>query len=119
MIFKSGYAQIIPSFFKIIVQFKKKKEISIFFRFFGQDDLAIEQFIFEFNQFCQSLHPCWSGQYGFTKQRFDGTLGTKNFSIKEENMAISIRNNNPDKEIFVFETLERVTIDLLSLKTQI
>ena len=80
------------------------------FHFFGNDEDSIEHFLFEFEQFCEAIHPCWNGNFGFTQQRFDGTKNTKDFRIREnmENIAISIRNANSAAESFIFETKEKV-----------
>ena len=80
------------------------------FHYFGNDDDSIEHLLFEFDQFCSAVHPCWNGNFGFTQQRFDGTKNTKDFRVRENlmNIAISIRSKTPNIENFIFETKERV-----------
>jgi hypothetical protein len=95
-----------------MVQLKKaKREFGIIFHFFGNDEDSIDQFFFEFEQFCEALHPCWNGTYGNPQQRYDGTKQSKDFRIKEnlDNVAVSIRTNNPQTENFIFETKQKVT----------
>jgi len=89
---------------------KAKREFAVIFRFFGNDDDSVEHLLFEFDQFCQAIHPCWNGNFGFTQQRFDGTKNTKDFRVKDnlENIAISIRSSNPQYENMIFETKEKV-----------
>ena len=111
IIFKNAYCHLIPSFYKIFVQLKKaKREFAMVFRFFGNDEDSVDHLLFEFEQFCEAIHPCWNGNFGFTQQRFDGTKNTKDFRVKEnlENVAISIRSSNPQLENLVFETKEKV-----------
>lgn len=51
---------LLPSFLKLIVYLKKnKRNFSIIFRTFGDD---AENIKIEFNNFCDGLHPCYSGK---------------------------------------------------------
>jgi len=50
------------------------------FRTFGQD---LPLVVWEFNQFCQGNHPCFSGRNGTPLIKFDGSKGTKNLKIED------------------------------------
>lgn len=68
--FGEGKYNLIPSFFRTMIQLKKqKREFSIVFRTFGTN---LKEIIWEYNQFCQGNHPCFSGRNGTPLIRFDG-----------------------------------------------
>jgi hypothetical protein len=80
--FGEGKYHLIPSFFRTLITLKKqKREFAICFRTYGQDLQKIE---WEFNQFCQGLHPCFSGRNGTPLIKFDGTKGTKDLKIRDD-----------------------------------
>ncbi len=107
-IFKCSYHKIIISFFSLIVNLRKnKQEFNIIFRFFGHDKSDINEFIFEFNCFCDCLHPRYKGDFGYEKVKFDSE--TEKFKIDldtEEFTAIVYRGENEENEKVFFETLE-------------
>jgi len=109
-IFQNGFHQIIVSFFFTLMTLKKnKREFSIIFRFFGHDVQDIEEFIFEFNQFCECLHPRYNGNHGYQAAHFEG-IKSKDYRInrdKGDNIGVHIRNLDPNKESYVFDTIER------------
>jgi hypothetical protein len=49
------------------------------FRSFGQE---LPDIIWEFNQFCQGLHPCFNGN-NCTLAKFDGSKGTKDLRFRK------------------------------------
>jgi hypothetical protein len=111
-IFKNSYHKIILPFFAMMNSLKKaKREYSIIFRFFGHEDEDIEEFVYEFNNFCDGFHPRFCGNHNFPLIKFDGILkGTKDYKIhsdKMDNIAVSFRNKNPNNESMVFETIDR------------
>ena len=78
---------------------------------------CIEEFIFEFNAFCNGNHPKYNGDNGTQVLYFDGKNSKtfKDFRIKEydsytksaENVAIFVRNaRNPDKENLIWENID-------------
>lgn len=114
-IFKNSYHKIILSFFNMIIALKKnKQDFGIVFRFFGHDDSDIEEFVFEFNCFCDCLHPRFNGDHNnFTKVKFDPVKDKKDHRLNletEENFGVIYRGNEDRDEIVVFETLSRVII---------
>ena len=79
--FGEGKYHLIPSFFRLLIFLKKqKREFSVVFRTFGND---LPHIIWEFNQFCQGNHPCFSGRNGTPLIKFDGSKGTKNLKIED------------------------------------
>jgi hypothetical protein len=81
--FGEGKYHMIPSFFRMLIYLKKqKREFSVVFRTFGED---LEKCIWEFNQFCEGKHPCFSGRNGTPMIKFDGTKGTKDLRLKDDN----------------------------------
>jgi len=88
---------------------KNKREFAIVFRFFGHTVQDIDEVVFEFNQFCEGLHPRYKGAHGYQAVHFDGNK-SKDYRIfreKGENMGVHIRNLDPNKETYVFNTIER------------
>lgn len=59
---------------------KHKKEFAIVFHSCHKN---LETVVFEFNKFCFGEHPCYSGKNNLPLSRFDGTKGSKNFSISD------------------------------------
>ena len=84
-IFKDGKYNILPSFFKMMINLKKlKREFAIVFRSF---DSELQNIIYEFNKyqkikcllkqkirFCEGNHPCFNGRHSFPLARFDGNF---------------------------------------------
>lgn len=78
-VFGSALFHIIPSFFKALMYLKKaKREFAVVFRTFGSD---LENLIWEFNKFCSGSHPCFNGKNGMPLIKFDGTNGTPDLRI--------------------------------------
>jgi hypothetical protein len=112
-IFKNSYHKIALSFFSLISSLKKsKREFCIILRFFGHEDEEIEEFVYEYNSFCEGLHPRFCGNHGFPLVRFNGKQGTKDFRLSDnkENFSIYFRSKNENNEKLVLDTLERVII---------
>lgn len=112
-IFKNSFHKIVLSFFSMISSLKKsKREFSLVLRFFGHDDEEIEELVYEFNSFCEGLHPRFCGNHGFPLVRFNGKQGTKDFRLQEkkENFSVSFRSDNDVNEKLVLNTIDRVII---------
>jgi len=112
-IFKNSFHKIVLSFFSVISSLRKsKREFSILFRFFGHDDEEIEEFVYEFNSFCEGVHPRFCGNHGFPLVRFNGKQGTKDFRLqdKKENFSVSFRSHHDSNEKLVLNTIDRVFI---------
>ena len=114
-IFKNSYHNIIISFFSMMINLKKiKQDFAIIFRFFGHDESDIEEFIYEYNCFCDCLHPRYCGDYGYNKVKFDVEKEKKDFKINTETqefMAVSYRGNNEKNETTVFETMKNIDFE--------
>lgn len=79
--FGEGRYHLIPSFFRTLSSLKKqKREFAVCFRTFGED---LPLVTWEFNQFCNGQHPCFSGRNGTPLLKFDGSKGTKDLRIDE------------------------------------
>jgi hypothetical protein len=77
--FGEGKYHLIPSFFRLLIFLKKqKREFAVVFRTYGTD---LEKVVWEFNQFCEGKHPCFSGRNGTPLIKFDGSKGTKDLRI--------------------------------------
>ena len=111
-IFKNSYHKIALSFFSMISTLKKsKREFSLVLRFFGHDDDEIQEFIYEFNNFCEGNHPRFCGNHGFPLIRFNGKQNTKDYRLldeKYENFSVSFRSREENNEKLILETIERV-----------
>jgi len=110
-IFKNSFHKIALSFFSMISSLRKsKREFALILRFFGQDDEEIEEFVYEFNSFCEGTHPRFCGNHGFPLVRFNGKQNTKNYTLQErkENFSVSFRSHHENNEKLVFNTTDRV-----------
>ena len=114
-IFKNSYHNIIISFFSMMINLKKiKQDFAIVFRFFGHDESDIEEFIYEYNCFCDCLHPRYCGDYGYNKVKFDVEKEKKDFKINTETqefMAVGYRGDNEKNETTVFETMKNIDFE--------
>jgi hypothetical protein len=112
-IFKNSYHKILISFFQMLQVLRKaRRDYCVIFRFFGHTLEQIDEFIYEFNSFCDGNHPRYCGDYDNIKVKFDGSKGTKNFRIltdKMENVAVNYRSGKEEDEVYIFETIERVS----------
>ena len=110
-IFKNAYHKIILSFFTTMISLQKlKQDFCIVFRFFGNDESSIEEFLYEFNNFCDCNHPRFCGEYGYEKVKFDIEKEKKNYKIdihSQEFMSVSYRNEKEKDEKFFFETMQQ------------
>ena len=110
-IFNNSYHRIIISFFTMIITLKKlKQDFVIVFRFFGSNDSFIEEFIYEFNSFCDCTHPRFCGEYGYQKFKFDVEKEKKDYKIDiktQEFMSVSYRGAKEEDEKFFFETMQQ------------
>lgn len=110
-IFNSSYHRIIISFFTMIITLKKlKQDFVLVFRFFGSDESSIEEFIYEFNSFCDCLHPRFCGEYGYEKFKFDVEKEKKEYKIdlkSQEFISVSYRGAKEEEEKFFFETMQQ------------
>lgn len=116
-LFKNAYHSTIISFFNLIITLtKNKRRFVVIFHFFDMNIEQIEEFIFEFNCFCEGKHPKFNGQNGTQAQFFDGenNKNFKDFRIKDydsysksaENIGIFIRNTkNIDRENLIWESI--------------
>jgi len=106
-IFKDGKYNILPSFFKMMINLKKmKREFAIVFRSF---DTELQNIIYEFNKFCEGNHPCFNGRHSFPLARFDGSKGSKNFIIDDKNTGVMYReSSNIEDTSLVTGTLSRL-----------
>ena len=110
-IFNGAYHRIILSFFTMIISLKKlKQDFIIVFRFFGSDESSIEEFFFEYNNFIDGFHPRFSGEYGYSKFKFDVEKEKKEYKIDtktQEFMSVWYRGNNENEERAFFETMQQ------------
>jgi len=106
-IFKDGKYNILPSFFKMMINLKKlKREFAVVFRSY---DTELQNIIYEFNKFCEGNHPCFNGRHSFPLARFDGSKGSKNFIIDDKNTGLVYRDSsNIEDTSFVTGTLNRI-----------
>ena len=114
--FGEGRYHLIPSFFRTLSVLKKqKREFAVCFRTFG-DDLPLV--LWEFNQFCNGQHPCFSGRNGTPLLKFDGSKGTKDLRINDMNQkCVSYRLSHELKDaVLVVGLTDRLTDDIDELE---
>lgn len=113
-IFKNSYHKIIISFFSMMIALKKnKQDFAVVFRFFGHDQADIEEFIYEFNCFCECLHPRYCGDYGYNKVKYDPEKEKKDYRINLETsefMGIVYRGEKEESERMIMGTIEHVSV---------
>ena len=94
----------------MLINLKKiKQDFAIVFRFFGHDDSDIEELVYEYNCFCDCLHPRYCGDYGYNKIKFDVEKDKKDFRINtksQEFMSVSYRGENEEQEKFVLNSMK-------------
>ena len=112
-VFTNSYHNLIISFFNMLINLKKiKQDFAIVFRFFGHDDSDIEELVYEYNCFCDCLHPRYCGDYGYNKIKFDSEKDKKDFRIDtktQEFMSVSYRGETEDEEKFVINSMKHPT----------
>ena len=87
-VFTNSYHNLIISFFNMLINLKKiKQDFAIVFRFFGHDDSDIEELVYEYNCFCDCLHPRYCGDYGYNKIKFDVEKDKKDFRIDTKTLG--------------------------------
>ena len=97
----------------MLINLKKiKQDFAIVFRFFGQDESDIEELVYEYNCFCDCLHPRYCGDYGYNKVKFDVEKDKKDFRINtktQEFISVSYRGEKENEEKFVINTMNHPT----------
>ena len=89
---------------------KLKQDFIIVFHFFGSDESSIEEFFFEYNNFIDGNHPRFSGDYGYSKFKFDVEKDKKEYKIDtktQEFMSVWYRGTNEGEERAFFETIQQ------------
>ena len=92
---------------------KNKQDFAVVFRFFGHDQADIEEFIYEFNCFCECLHPRYCGDYGYNKVKYDPEKEKKDYRINLETsefMGIVYRGEKEESERMIMGTIEHVSV---------
>ena len=109
-VFRNSYYNLIISFFNMLINLKKiKQDFAIVFRFFGHDESDIEELVYEYNCFCDCLHPRYCGDYGYNKIKFDVEKDKKDFRINtktQEFMGVSYRGETDEDEKFVINSMK-------------
>ena len=109
-VFRNSYHNLIISFFNMLINLKKiKQDFAIVFRFFGHDDSDIEELVYEYNCFCDCLHPRYCGDYGYNKIKFDVEKDKKDFRIDtktQEFMSVSYRGEQEEDEKLVLNSMK-------------
>ena len=108
-VFTNSYHNLIISFFNMLINLKKiKQDFAIVFRFFGHDESDIEELVYEYNCFCDCMHPRYCGDYGYNKVKFDVEKDKKDFRINtksQEFLSVSYRGEKEDDEKFVLNSM--------------
>ena len=108
-VFTNSYHNLIISFFNMLINLKKiKQDFAIVFRFFGHDESDIEELVYEYNCFCDCLHPRYCGDYGYNKVKFDVEKDKKDFRINtksQEFLSVSFRGEKEEDEKFVLNSM--------------
>ena len=89
---------------------KIKQDFVLVFRFFGSDESSIEEFIYEFNNFCDCAHPRFCGEYGFSQFKIDVEKDKKNYKIdthSQEFISVSYRGPKEEEEKVFFDTMQQ------------
>lgn len=85
---KTGKYQILPAFFKLLLNLKKnKREFAIVIKNDRIKD-SHQDIIGELNLFFTGEHPLYNGKNGTPAIKWDGSKGTKNFIIEESHQAV-------------------------------
>ena len=112
-VFTNSYHNLIISFFNMLINLKKiKQDFAIVFRFFGQDESDIEELVYEYNCFCDCLHPRYCGDYGYNKVKFDVEKDKKDFRINtktQEFISVSYRGDKESEEKLVINSMKHPT----------
>lgn len=85
---KTGKYQILPAFFKLLLNLKKnKREFAIVIKNDRIKDNH-QDIVGELNLFFTGEHPLYNGKNGTPAVKWDGSKGTKNFIIEESHQAV-------------------------------
>ncbi|KAL4491286.1 hypothetical protein ABPG72_021672 [Tetrahymena utriculariae] len=105
--FQDGKYQILPGFYRMIIQLLRlKRDFSIVFHSFADN---LYDIIAEFNLFCRGEHPCYNGKNNTPQVRLDGVRSQKNFIINERSMGLVYRySEDVNESALVMGTLKRV-----------
>jgi len=88
ILFGEGKYYLIPSFFRMIMYLKKKKEeFSIVFNSYG---VELDNVVYEFNKFCQGEHPCFNGRNNTPLVKVDGSKNQKDLRFKEPTQRVCL-----------------------------
>jgi len=116
-VFRNSYHNIIISFFNMLINLKKiRQDFAIVFRFFGQDESDIEELVYEYNCFCDCLHPRYCGDYGYNKVKFDVEKDKKDFRVNtktQEFLSVSYRGEKEEDEKFVLNSMNHPSFEEL------
>ena len=81
ILFGEGKYYLIPSFFRMIMYLKKKKEeFSIVFKSYGKE---LDNVVYEFNKFCSGEHPCFNGRNNTPLVKVDGSKNQKDLRFRD------------------------------------
>ena len=110
-IFNNAYHRIILSFFTMMISLKKlRQDFIIIFRFFGNDESSINEFLFEYNNFIDGKHPRFSGEYGYSQFKLDVQKEKKEYKVDtktQEFISVWYRGGNQNEERAFFETMQQ------------
>ena len=109
-LFENNYIYMFYSFFHLMIELQRKnRSFANIFRTFGYD---FDDVIKEFNSFCEGNHPAFTGENEKRpKIFFDGTNGSKDYKIRENNKGVIYRFDEDINNIFlVLGTLERINV---------
>lgn len=86
----SGKYQILPAFYKLMMNLKKsKREFAVVFHARKEDHH--EDLIGELNLFFNGEHPFYNGKNGTPLVKFDGSKNCKNFRLTNKNTCVLYR----------------------------
>ena len=89
-LYRNGYFFVFLSLFITMIKLQQEnRDFAIVFRSFGYDTNDVLK---EFNAFCTGQHPMFTGEEGkFPRVYFDGTHGSKNYVVKQDNSGFIYR----------------------------
>ena len=110
-LFGENKYNILPSFFRTMIALKKqKRSFSVVFRTFGHD---LENTIWEYNQFCNGLHPCFNGNNGCPHVMFNGQKGSVDMRIRDDAQKATFyrKGTELDETQLIQGTLDKPEVD--------
>lgn len=88
---KTGKYQILPAFFKLLLNLKKnKREFAVVVKNTHYRDRH-QEILGELNLFFSGEHPLFNGKNGTPAVKWDGSKGTRNFIIDDRQQAVYYR----------------------------